>query len=147
MVNKERVALWADELINGDWQQGNGKLRVDDKYCCLGVACEVAIANGCVMPVGEYTTEDEDDGGPIIYGYGVVEQAYYLPREAMEWYGFDQNDPVIKFVQNNPPTRAARPGENAIWTASFANDDAHSSLREIGQMVKEFYLEGNGDGE
>lgn len=32
---------WVQALESGKYQQGEGRLCKDDKYCCLGVACEV----------------------------------------------------------------------------------------------------------
>lgn len=33
---------WVKALLSGDYEQGRGKLRSkDDKFCCLGVLCDV----------------------------------------------------------------------------------------------------------
>ena len=44
--NKENIQKWVDGLLSGEYEQGRGKLNKDGKFCCLGVACEVAIKNG-----------------------------------------------------------------------------------------------------
>lgn len=33
---------WLAALRSGDYEQGTGRLAEDGKFCCLGVACEVA---------------------------------------------------------------------------------------------------------
>jgi hypothetical protein len=38
---KTRRFKWIKALIEGDYLQGTGKLLHNDRYCCLGVACEV----------------------------------------------------------------------------------------------------------
>lgn len=52
MTPKEARALWASELESGKWQQGTGQLaRETDtgtEYCCLGVACELAVREGII---------------------------------------------------------------------------------------------------
>lgn len=41
-VNKELVKLWVDTLRSGKYQQGTRALRnKDDKFCCLGVLCDI----------------------------------------------------------------------------------------------------------
>lgn len=41
-MNAEQT-LWLAALRSGKYKQGRGRLRsADDKYCCLGIACEVA---------------------------------------------------------------------------------------------------------
>lgn len=37
----ENARKWVAALRSGEFKQGRGSLRVDDAYCCLGVACEV----------------------------------------------------------------------------------------------------------
>lgn len=39
---RKRIRKWVKELRSGRWEQGAHVLRSeDDKYCCLGVACEL----------------------------------------------------------------------------------------------------------
>ena len=33
---------WLAALRSGDYQQGTGQLKNGDRYCCLGVACEIS---------------------------------------------------------------------------------------------------------
>jgi hypothetical protein len=40
-VNKQLRDEWVKALRSGEYQQGRGGLRSEDKYCCLGVLCAV----------------------------------------------------------------------------------------------------------
>jgi hypothetical protein len=52
MTTREARELWASELESGNWKQGTGQLaRETDQgteYCCLGVACELAVREGII---------------------------------------------------------------------------------------------------
>ena len=42
-VNEENMRKWVAALRSGDYKQGRGDLHIpDDRYCCLGVACEIS---------------------------------------------------------------------------------------------------------
>jgi hypothetical protein len=41
-MNPEIKQKWTDALRSGDYKQGRACLRsIDDRYCCLGVLCDV----------------------------------------------------------------------------------------------------------
>lgn len=40
MLN-ENAKKWVQALRSGEYKQGKDALRDNDKFCCLGVACEV----------------------------------------------------------------------------------------------------------
>jgi len=48
MPNKTNLRRWVSALRSGQYQQGQGFMRKNGKYCCLGVAMDLAIANGVV---------------------------------------------------------------------------------------------------
>lgn len=52
LTPKEARELWATELESGQWRQGTGQLARDTaegtEYCCLGVACELAVRHGII---------------------------------------------------------------------------------------------------
>lgn len=47
-------ANWIAALRSGKYKQGKRKLRVEDRYCCLGVACEVLGIEGVKDSEGYY---------------------------------------------------------------------------------------------
>lgn len=40
-MNTDIKTEWIAALRSGKYKQGRGKLRVDDKFCCLGVLCDL----------------------------------------------------------------------------------------------------------
>jgi len=127
MINKERVALLVEALRDGSWVQGRERLRNGgDEYCCLGVACEVAIANGCVVTVGQH-----DNGFYVYDGF-----SDFLPPSVREWYGFVSPDPAVgrlRPIGHQP--------ENSIrLAATKANDLLNKSLAEIGELFEACYI-------
>lgn len=118
-MNKERIQLLVDALRSGQFKQGRGRLAglevregVLDKetrrYCCLGVACEVAVANGLDIPVNH-----RDDGG--VSGYGEEHETAVLPFVVMEWYGFDAQNPLL-LNRSGDHVSAYRANDNYKWT-------------------------------
>lgn len=39
--DKEFCTKWVEALRSGKYQQGSGRLRIGNRFCCLGVACEI----------------------------------------------------------------------------------------------------------
>lgn len=48
MPNKANLRRWVKALRSGQYEQGKSYMRTENKYCCLGVAMDLAIANGVV---------------------------------------------------------------------------------------------------
>src|SRR6478609_3745372 len=42
----EFYTQWLAALRSGEYQQGQGQLNCDNTYCCLGVACDIAVKEG-----------------------------------------------------------------------------------------------------
>ena len=77
----ENVQAWVEALRSGDYAQGTGYLRRrDDTYCCLGVACELAV-NAGVIPAPTL--------GNATYFYGKSGDYAGLPDEVREWLGIE----------------------------------------------------------
>ena len=49
-MNAAIKALWIEELRNGHRKQGKGRLRTspNNRFCCLGILCELAVAAGVI---------------------------------------------------------------------------------------------------
>jgi len=61
MTPKEARELWAQALESGEYERGVGQLAVVNEdntrsFCCLGVACELAIKHGIIEG---YDDDDE----------------------------------------------------------------------------------------
>lgn len=66
----ENVVNWIKELRSGNYQQGTGFLRSNNRYCCLGV--------GCAM-LGIENREEVRESGTIVTVFG--EKSAVLPEE------------------------------------------------------------------
>lgn len=145
-VFDERRRALVSALKSGEYPQTRGTLhRLADElsgaaggFCCLGVACEVAIKGG----LGLYSIPCSS--GHVTYGApGSDENQTRLPQAAWRWYGFDSSDPYLKV-----PRRFAGISEYVArywhegWTcvASMLNDDARLTLPQIGECFQYTFL-------
>ena len=85
------AAKWADALESGEYEQGRRALAVSDlgpgpsvRHCCLGVLCELAIADGVALD-----KTPANDGTPRIT---YANAASTLPDEVKDWAGMRTND-------------------------------------------------------
>ena len=82
-MNQENKERWAAALESGEYQQGRGALVRKSamgnlSYCCLGVLCELAVADGIIEPVVIHGAS----------GRGKYAGCQGLPpRVVMEWAG------------------------------------------------------------
>ena len=120
-THKKRIQLWIDALRSGEYKQVRGRLGKGTKksmgYCCLGVACEVAIANGVDVARGREKQEICYDGITDV-----------LPISVCGWYGFGEDD--------DNPVLDTYTGE----TCSGANDNKKRSFSTIADMIEARFL-------
>jgi len=99
---------WLAALRSGDYKQGKGMLKYENiagemEYCCLGVLCELAIADGVHIDTREeYIESDGHDGNFPCFGGAYSdpdkkEADEVLPPEVAEWAGIEKNIPVYNF--------------------------------------------------
>lgn len=94
-MNPDIKERWIAALRSGEYEQGTATLRgTDGKYCCLGVLCELAVADGVVGRATRDTfgyfyrsTADPADS-----------QKSYLPLAVQQWAGLDSSSPRIPNV-------------------------------------------------
>lgn len=88
---------WVEALRSGDYQQGKEYLRKDDKFCCLGVLCDLAVKAGVV-------TEAPGVNGSTLYGVEGDRDSEVLPRAVMDWAGLDDRVPsVVTSLHDDDP--------------------------------------------
>jgi hypothetical protein len=78
-VKEDIKTRWVEALRSGEYEQGIGLLRKENRFCCLGVLCDLL-----AVP---YET---DPGGECAYGAEGV--AGVLPAEAVEAAGLASKD-------------------------------------------------------
>lgn len=69
-------ALWVAALRSGEYRQTIGTLEDAEGFCCLGVACRVAMDHGLSL---DRQTRD----GTVYYN----NEDCYLPDEVVKWLG------------------------------------------------------------
>lgn len=97
---------WVAALKSGKYKHARGCLNDGSGYCCLGVLCEVFIAEGNVLNVGT------DDSGFVAYN----KEAHYPPDEVLRWAGIQHLNGMAR---------------GANHSVSFVNDAADSFTPSI----------------
>lgn len=147
-MDSERKAEWVAALRSGEYQQARGALaRKDDengtvRYCCLGVACDLAAKAGII---GEPQTESdfEDDKLAFTYeyetGHGRVRETATLPRPVRTWLGLDglgsdAHNPMVQFQFDTEEQHARYPLGQA--TLAEINDEGYD-FNKIADLIEE----------
>lgn len=109
----EIKAQWVAALRSGDYQQGQGYLARDDKFCCLGVLCELAVkADVDGLNLGW--------AGPGIRAYN--EATGELPEVVTKWAGLHSNNPMVNADEGTYLLSELNDGEtiDGVETHTFA---------------------------
>ncbi len=140
--NADNMARLVYALESGSYSQGTGALNRGGKYCCLGVACDVAMKHGVEM---EAQVENESgcfcgvdhgndsDGTRTLYDG----EGGYLPDKVADWLGLEGEEGDAPFMvgtnnRTNPVLAGARATE---W-----NDDLKASFPVIAQLFRHEFL-------
>lgn len=77
-MNGEVKAKWIAALRSGEYQQGNGCLHQDGKFCCLGVLCDL---------------HAKETGNEWLWDVLYLGEKNYLPVEVQKWAGLPDKNP------------------------------------------------------
>lgn len=112
-MNNEIKHQWVAALRSGEYQQGVQVLRKEDKFCCLGVLCD--------LYGKEHNTEWEKDTKG---GYAFMNHHTYLPESVAEWADLEDTDPQAE--------------DHKIGSAPLAylNDNGRN-FKTIAQLIEE----------
>lgn len=139
-MNAEVKAKWVAALRSGEYHQGTGYLgsKIDQDengepvigYCCLGVLCEVAVAEGIIEPP-EYDPISEN----LTYsGYEHVE----LTPTVRDWAGLETLDPEVRTPEGAKDSafhrQANQPGRT---TLASLNDADGFTFAQIADVIEE----------
>lgn len=135
--NREAIAEWVAALESGQYEQGEGWLKVIDdkgsaKYCCLGVACEI-FSERLDLKVGA-----ESSSGTNWIVFAGMKQ--FLPKEVLTYLGLfvnEEMDTSVMVLDPNPDAYPAIPAEISVVQM---NDDRHNNFTTIAQAIKDTYL-------
>ncbi len=104
-MNQEIKDRWIAALRSGDYKQGFHTLRREglkgDTFCCLGVLCEIAVADGAV----EATRQK--------YGWNYGANSCILPAEVLEWAELESS--TGDFELNGEPISLVDLNDHLEW--------------------------------
>jgi hypothetical protein len=129
---------WIDALESGRYEMGRGALREEvngkDKYCCLGVLCEIAVEEG-VIPPGA-TQPNSYFGNRYYYGNpesadSKIYDSGYLPAAVMNWAGLSECNPRAKAAGHECA------GHDGTVTLADLNDSDYYTFKYIARFIGE----------
>jgi hypothetical protein len=131
-MKPEIKALWLDALRSGEYEQGRNKLHTWDdegveRFCCLGVLCDLAVQNGVEIPI----VEDDDDK---MYCYDT--EVEFLPEAVMEWSGLWSNDGDYEF-EGDPNAFGTSTNGSVRGKLSHLNDSG-ASFSDIANEIEQW---------
>ena len=85
MTLNKNAKAWVKALRSGKYEQGTLALRIGDRYCCLGVACDLAVTAGVISP-GK-VVEGEKLKGEEQWVWEYEEHTASLPAAVQDWLG------------------------------------------------------------
>lgn len=137
-MDKRIKERWLAALRSGDYEQTDGYLHVkadkssdtfdvSDGYCCLGVLCELAVADGVIQKQRvngnsffEYGNPDKDD-----WDYSV------LPVSVREWAGLQDANPYVNALKDG-----LDPEQYDAWAALSEANDNGSTFAQIADWIE-----------
>lgn len=128
-MNREAYDLWLAALESGEYRQGKGQLRAsvdgEERYCCLGVLCEVALKAGVRMDVSSPSAH-----GMVLYN----DCSGTLPRAVIDWAGLTSDK-----YNEDPSLGGQRAG---VW-----NDTDGKPFPEIVKLIRKYVRPVERDGD
>lgn len=125
-------ARWVAALRSGKYIQGRGALHstAPDRFCCLGVLCELAVADGVVTPspegdMVEYVGLTGTDRNSAVPPSPVITWAYEVqPAYSVEW------DLLPTALANELPP-------DGTYLPSL-NDSGNYTFGQIADLIEEY---------
>ncbi len=137
-INPERVELLCRALESGEYEKGEHALHVrtpdgKHKWCCLGVAGDVAHRNGLAV-----TREMFGDIGDFLLE-SIGGDSTVMSPQVRKWYGFGSCSPRVLIPgRRGDAVKAAHLNDNGYWDGETMRQ---ITLPEIGAAFRRTYLE------
>lgn len=134
-MNQQIKAEWVAALRSGEYKQGINLLRQDDKFCCLGVLCD--LHRKAHQKEGEDDTDNSwfpypyqglSDDPSFSYGY---RNTTSLPAAVMDWCGLHICDPPVQRIVSFENNHVTQDG-----TLSLFNDEG-ATFGQIADIIEE----------
>jgi len=118
-ADKAKVKLWVDALRSGDYEQAQGQLKDENRFCCLGVLCDISNLDDFSWEGDTFVDDNRMDSA-------ITE----LPTEVSKWLG------IGNF--NTNPDLIGKDG--STFSAAYLNDSAGYTFDEIADAVERTFL-------
>ena len=117
-MNQDVKNLWVDALRSSEFTQGRGALRTkDNRYCCLGVLCDL------------YLRQTNDDVSweyhDVFLGYGLYGEKAVLTEKVIKCSGIVNYNGKINV--------------NNVETSLVSLNDKGCSFNEIADLIEKQY--------
>jgi len=89
-MKKSIMTKWTQALRSGDYKQGTGHLHSENKFCCLGVLCDIS-------NLDDWRVEE----GSAYLRYGSNNAFGILPSKVEDWAGMKSQEGIIKSKETN----------------------------------------------
>lgn len=141
-MKPEIKKLWVKALRSGEYTQGLQQLVNNNRFCCLGVLCDLARKAGVVeLKAGQdhmdvprlfYGTPEEHS---IPFKPNTEAGAKYevLPKSVMEWAGLDVNNPDLNIQDDDEDWR--NNGHYPIQIAEL-NDELGYGFNRLANLIE-----------
>lgn len=122
---RAKIKKWVDALRSGQYKQGQGQLSVDNKYCCLGVLCDVLGVESKLVGIGKYYYDTLDEEWV----------ASSLPKQVQLELGitilgdFKQSDNTYRSLSHCNDVLNLNFNQIADWIEKIEKDDTWVNVR------------------
>lgn len=125
-MKQEIKEKWIEALRSGEYEQGMSTLHFqeysEERFCCLGVLCELAVKEEVVS---EVSTERTNFNPRIHFLYDGEKTG--LPPSVLEWTGLDH-----KFPELDPDS------EEDPLSLPMLNDSGDFSFDDIAALIDKY---------
>lgn len=110
-------SLWVAALRSGKYRQTVGTLEDAEGFCCLGVACRVAMDHGLFL-------DRKSKDGAVYYN----DEDCYLPDEVVKWLGLgSMTGTLVEVIRENGM---------AVESIADCNDTLGWSFNQIADAIE-----------
>ena len=133
-MNPQVKEKWIDALLSGKYEQGNGKLRGYEGYCCLGVLCDLyAQEQNKEWNFNGYSENSEEESPDRMDYWYFDGESEFLPASVRDWAGLSTHNPQVR-VDVSPEDY----GDDWFYHEEIADlNDTGYTFKELSKLIKE----------
>lgn len=127
-MNEEIKKRWIADLRSGKYEQGQGSLEKDGKYCCLGVLCLQAVEAGIAE---RWVISQPYADGTIRFGIDYDASDSVAPACVYDWAGLEDGNPSIFYDDDGK-----LPNSLASNSLAEMNDSGLYDFNQIADVIE-----------